>query len=222
MSLRRIRADVWICMLLGYLIGLLAAQIARGIWTKEYPNYVEEHTVAAGDIGGIAEESVYRAQNVEDLLTHEAFTIIPEEMQGNGYYKVDSHRVVNMWAVTLPSGEVIAVMVNPDSVQWVEDSSIYSGRGAILPVGRVVYADMTKDETFLQQIEFIQPLSRRDFYVDMRGNGGIESLEDYLKNPVDTAQMITVFISVIVLHMIGVNFGIFPKLFPPLSSLTNS
>ena len=52
-------------------------------------------------------------------------------------------------------------MVNPDSVQWVEDSSIYLRRGAILPVGHVVYADLTKDETFLQQIEFIQPLSRR-------------------------------------------------------------
>lgn len=30
---------------------------------------MEEHTVAAGDIGEIAEESVYRAQNVENLLT---------------------------------------------------------------------------------------------------------------------------------------------------------
>ena len=26
----------------------------------ESSNYVEEHTVAAGDIGGIAEESIYR------------------------------------------------------------------------------------------------------------------------------------------------------------------
>ena len=56
----------------------------------------------------------------------------------------------------------------------------------------------------------------------MRGNGGIESLEDYIKDPVETAQMITVFVSTILLLMIGVNFGIFPKLFPPLSALTNS
>ena len=56
----------------------------------------------------------------------------------------------------------------------------------------------------------------------MRGNGGVESLEDYLKNPVETAKMITFFVSAIVLHMIGIKFGIFPKLFLPLSALTNS
>ena len=48
--------------------------------------------------------------------------IVPEDMSGNGYYKIDSHTNVLMQAAILPSGELAAVWINPDSVQWDESS----------------------------------------------------------------------------------------------------
>ncbi len=57
-----------------------------------------------------------------------------------------------------------------DAVQNSEES-IYSGE-ATLPVGKIVYEDLSADTYFIGQIEYKEPLSRTDFYIDMLGIGG--------------------------------------------------
>ena len=87
-----------------------------------------------------------------------------------------------MYSVTLPSGERIAACINMDSVQHTGDS-MYSG-DSIMPVGRIVYEDLTSNEYFINQIEYSEELSRKDFYIDMIGNGGKLSKEDYTETPI--------------------------------------
>ena len=67
-----------------------------------------------------------------------------------------------LYALTLPSGELVAARINSDSVVK-EGDSIYSGNN-ILPVGKVVMANLTEDEYFINQIEYKEKLSRTDFY----------------------------------------------------------
>lgn len=209
---RALRFDLLICFAVGYLANFLTVYIARNILTQTYEDYVKEHTVADGDVGGIADDAVYQAQSVEDLLSHDTFTILPEEIQGNGYYNIKSNMTATLRAVTLPSGEVVAAWISPDSVQ--KNDGIFAKDFTILPVGRVVFEDLTKNETFLSQIEYIKPLSRKDFYIDMHGNGGIDSLENYMKFPISTVEFLTTIIIGIVLHMIGVKLKILPPVFP--------
>ncbi len=210
MRYRRLRFDIWLCLALGVLLSFLTVKIADFFLPDAYESYVAEHTVAAGDIGGTADESVFRAQNISDLLAHETFTVISPGIEyrnrGGGY-----HNGRYMHALTLPSGERVAACINIDSVQNSGDS-IYSG-DATLPVGRLVYEDLSEDSYFLGQIEYSERLSRTDFYVDMLGNGGVMSQEDYNERPTSVIQVLTVLFSFPLLHMAGSKLGIFPAFF---------
>lgn len=207
-----LRFDIWLCLALAYVISLIPVRILEKQIPAAYEGYVEEHTVADGEIGGIAGESVFRAQSVADLESHETFTVISDGIEyrnrGAGYYENKY-----MYALTLPSGELVAACVNEDSVQP-SGETIMSGDNT-LPVGRLVYEDLSQNETFLGQIEFKEPLSRTDFYVDMLGDGGRLSQEDYTEIPTLTVQLLVVFISFPILHTIGSRVGIFPRFFPP-------
>ena len=131
MRVHYLRFDIWLCLLISVLLSFIPAKILENTLPKSYDNYVEEHTVEDGEIGGVADETVYRAQNVEDLLNHDTFTIVSPGIQyrnrGGGY-----HGNYYMQAVTLPSGEIIAAKINSDSVQTTGDT-IYNG-DSILPV----------------------------------------------------------------------------------------
>lgn len=209
MRYHRMRFDIWLCLLLSFLVSLIPVKIMEHILPKRYEAYVEEHTVAAGEIGGTAGPEVYRAQSVEDLLSHATFTVVSPGIEyrnrGAGYYGG-----WYMHALTLPSGELVAAIINMDGVQV--EGEYYSGT-ATLPVGRVMYEDLTSNETFLKQIEYLEPLSRTDFYVDMMGNGGKLSQEDYSEMPTGTAQVLTIFICFPLLHLLGSKLGIFPAFF---------
>ncbi len=210
MRYHRLRYDIWICLLIAFLISLGTVKIVEQILPKQYESYVKEHTVADGDIGGKADESIYRAQNVEDLLSHDKFTVVSPGVEyrnhGSGYYEG-----YYMQALTLPSGERVAARINNDSVQPMGET-IMDGDN-ILPVGKIVYEDLTKNQTFLDQIQYKEDLSRTDFYVDMIGNGGIMNQENYSELPTTMAQMLTVIIAFPILHMIGSKIGIFPTFF---------
>lgn len=207
-----LRFDIWLCLLLSVLISMIPVKIAENVLPQKYEAYVEEHTVDDGDIGGIAGESVYRAQSVEDLLSHDTFTVISPGIQyrnrGGGYYNGNY-----MNALVLPSGEIIAALINIDSVQNTGDS-IFSG-DSILPVGKIVYEDLASNETFLNQIEYNEKLSRTDFYIDMLGNGGKVSEEDYSETSIMMIQIVTVVIAFPILHSIGAKIGIFPYFWAP-------
>lgn len=213
-----LRYDVWVCLALSVLIGLGAVKIAELFLPDAYESYTEEHTVAEGEIGGIADESFYRIQNVDDLLEHDTFTIESPGIEycnrGAGYYGS-----WYMYAVTLPSGERVAAVINGDSVQRTGET-IYDGV-SILPVGRVVYEDLTENETFLNQIEYSEPLSRTDLYIDMLGTGGKVSEEDYTQLPTILIQLGCVVIFFPLFHALGAKLGIFPYFFAPKKKKTS-
>lgn len=81
--------------------------------------------------------------------------------------------------------------------------------------GKIVYEDLTQDTYFINQIEFKEELTRKDFYIDMVGNGGKLSEEDYKEAPTLILQLITIIVSFPIFHMIGAKIGIFPYFFPP-------
>lgn len=196
--------------MIGFIISFGTGKITEIMVSKKYESYVKEHTVENGKIGGIADETFFRAQNIEDLLSHETFTIISPGIEyrnrGAGYYNNKY-----MQAVTLPSGERVAALINEDSVQHTKES-IYNG-DSILPVGKVVYEDLTKNTYFINQIEYKEPLSRTDFYIDMIGNGGKLKQEDYVKMPSLMVQITTIVLCFIIFHTIGSKIGIFPSFF---------
>lgn len=155
---------------------------------------------------------MFRAQNIEDLLSHDTFTIVSPGIEyrnrGAGYYN-NSY----MYAVKLPSGEIIAARINMESVKRTGED-IYSG-DSILPVGKIVYEDLNSSETFISQIEYKEKLSRKDFYIDMLGNGGKVSEENYTENSNTVIQIVTIIIAFPILHALGARIGIFPYFWAP-------
>ena len=65
------------------------------------------------------------------------------------------------------------------------------------------------------QIEYGDPLDRKDFYVDMVGEAEIASEESAVEGPKTMVQVLTVVISFPFLHALGAKFGIFPYFFGP-------
>lgn len=206
-----LRFDIWFCLLLAYGLSLGAEKLTALVLPPAYESYVEEHTVADGEIGGRAGADIPRVQSVEELLRQERFTIVSPGIEyrnrGAGY-----HDGVYTYAVTLPSGEVVAAVINMENVQQEGD---YYTSDHILPVGQVVYDDLTKDKSFLNQIQYGGELSRTDFYVDMRGNGGTVSQEDYSDHYASIVQVATLFLSFPLFHSLGAHLGIFPFFITP-------
>lgn len=206
-----LRFDIWLCLLLAYAISIGAVKVTRIVVEGGYGDYVEEHTVFDGDIGGKAGADVFRVQSVSDILSHETFTIVSPGIEycnrGAGYYNG-----VYTYAVTLPSGEVVAAQINMENVQYEGD---YYASDHTLPVGRVVWADLTESKMFMDQISYGPALSRTDFYVDMLGVGGRMSREDYTGRYTNTAQVAAILVCFPLFHALGSAVGLFPRFFPP-------
>lgn len=211
MRIYRMRIDVLICMGLAFLLSLGTGKLAYMAASLTYDSYVAAHTVAPGEIGGAAGEEVFRAQDVEGLLSHDKFTVISQGIEyrnrGGGYYE---SRYFNM--LTLPSGETVAACINNDGIQY--EGEFYTAEKT-LPVGKLVWVDLEGDATFLNQIQHSKPLSRTDFYIDMMGNGGAINLESYCGGPKALVQIITVILGFPLLHALGARIGLFPYFFLP-------
>lgn len=212
MRYHSLRFDIWLCLLFSFIISYIPATITDSAMSKKYNNYVKEKTALDGEIGGKANDKVFRAQNIEDLLSHDTFTVISPGIEyrnkGAGYFKN-----YYLYALTLPSGERVAARINTEAVMSSSDS-IYSGE-SILPVGKIVYEDLSKNKTFLSQIEYSKPLNRKDFYIDMVGNASRVSKDDYVGIPKLLAQLLTIVILFPIFHSIGSKLGIFPYFFAP-------
>lgn len=206
-----LRFDIWLCLALSVLLAFGAGKIANKILPQKYEEHKAEHVVDAGEIGGIANDSIFRAQNIEDLLSHNTFTVVSPGIEyrnkGGGFYNG-----FYLDQLTLPSGELVAARINYDSV--VSDGDYYTGNST-LPVGKIIEADLTEDKTFLEQIEFKTPLDRKDFYIDMVGEAEIASEESFIEAPIMIIQIITVLITFPIFHIIGAKLGIFPYILPP-------
>lgn len=211
MRIYRVRIDVLICMGLAFLLALGTGKLAEWVCTFTYDGYVAAHTAAPGEIGGAAGKGVFRAQNVNDLLSHDTFTVISQGIEyrnvGGGYYGGKYFNVL-----TLPSGETVAAHINDKGIQY--EGEFYTSEKT-LPVGRVVWEDIYKDTTFINQIQHNNPLSRTNFYIDMMGNGGALNFESYSGGPKAFTQIATWIVSFPLLHMLGAKVGIFPYIFPP-------
>ncbi len=211
MRYHSLRFDIWLCLLLSFLVSYIPVKIADKIIPNKYQEYVKEHTVKEGDIGGKATPDIFRVQSIADILEHETFTIVSPGIEyrnkGAGY-----HNGIYTYAVTLPSGEKVAVQINMDAIEI--DGDYYSGK-ATLPIGKVVYEDLSKDESFLHQIEFREKLTRKDFYIDMLGKGGYVNEETYSETPKLFIQLGTIIIMFPIFHTVGAKLGIFPYFIAP-------
>ena len=203
--------DVWLCLLIAVLVAWGTGAAAEKVTQMVYEREVAAHAPVAGEIGGQAGEDVFRAQNVEDLLSHDTFTVVSPGIEyrnrGSGYYGGKY-----FLALTLPSGERVAAWINGDSVQE-EGGNDYYSSDKILPLGCVVWEDLTRNQTFLDQIQFKEPLSRTDFYVDMVGNTAVLAEDQALETPKLVVQVATVLIVFPLVHMLGYKFGLFPAYF---------
>lgn len=211
MRRRYLSFDAWLCLLLSVLLAMGAGKLTGSITASLYEEHLEAHKPVDGELGGRAGEDVFRAQNVEDLLNHDTFTVVSPGIQyrnrGAGYYDGKYFQ-----ALTLPSGELVAAWINGESVQEVGGSDYYTS-DKILPLGRIVYEDLSSNETFLGQIEFSEPLSRTDFYVDMVGNTAVMDEEQALETPKLVVQLLTVLITFPLFHMLGSKLGLFEAYF---------
>lgn len=209
MRYHHLRFDIWLCLLLALFVSILPANLTERFLSRNYENYVEEHTVPEGEIGGMAGSDVFRAQSIEDLETHDTFTVVSPGIEyrnrGAGYYGN-----YYLYALTLPSGERVAAAINMENVRT--EGDYYSGE-ATLPVGKIIREDLASSENFISQIEHSEPLSRRDFYIDMMGSGGTVSQDDYTGPAVMLARILTVLIFFPLFHALGSKFGIFPAFF---------
>ena len=82
--------DIWVCLALAVLVAMGTGKLAGIVAEKSYAAQVEAHKPVDGNIGGKAGEEVFRAQNVEDLLSHETFTVVSPGFEyrnrGAGFY----------------------------------------------------------------------------------------------------------------------------------------
>lgn len=211
MRRRYLSFDAWLCLALSMLLALGTGKAAEMIAEPLYQRHLEAHEPVDGEIGGPADERTFQAQTVEDLLLHDTFTVMSHGIQyrnrGAGYYDGKY-----LQALTLPSGELVAAWINEESVQQINGSDYYTSDKR-LPLGRVVYEDLTAEESFLHQIEYTEPLSRRDFYVDMVGDTAVLSEEYALETPKLMVQLATVAVAFPLLHMLGSKLGLFEAYF---------
>lgn len=202
--------DAFICLCLSVLVALGTGKIAETAAEKLYADEVEAHKAVDGEIGGRADDTVLRAESIEDMLDNDTFTIVSYGIQymneGAGY-----HNGRYMYNVRLPSGERVAAWINTDSVQHTGDI-IYSG-DSILPLGRIVWEDLSGDSNFLSQIEHGNSLTRKDFYVDMVGDTAVQNEEQAIDTPKIVTQVLTVLVCFPIFHMLGSKIGLFPPYF---------
>lgn len=210
MRRRYLSFDAWLCLALAFVVALGTGALAEKAAVHLYAQQVEAHKPVDGQIGGKAGETVFKAQNVEDLLSHDTFTVVSPGIEyrnrGSGYYGGRYFQ-----ALTLPSGELVAAWINGESVQCTGED-IFSGDN-ILPLGRVVWEDLTSNQTFLEQIEFREPLSRTDFYVDMVGDTAVLDEEQATQTPKLMVQLLTVVVLFPILHMLGSKLGLWSAYF---------
>lgn len=211
MRRRYLSFDAWLCLALSALIALGTGKVAETAAKAVYEKTVEAHAPVDGEIGGRAEEETFQAQSVNDLLSHDTFTVVSPGIEyrnrGAGYYGGCYFQ-----ALTLPSGELVAAWINEESVQMI-DGDDYFTTDKRLPLGRVVWEDLSSNQTFLDQIQHSEPLSRTDFYVDMVGDTAVLAEDQAVDTPKIMVQVLTVCIFFPIFHALGSKIGLWTPYF---------
>lgn len=213
MRIYRMRFDVWLSMLLAFGVAWLVGLGVDKVTEQTYEGYSESRQVDEGAVGGVATDDIFRIKSIDDIRSHELFTLETEGIsyrnEGGGYF---GGRFLD--SVELPSGERVAMWINNENV--VSEGDYFTDMNT-LPVGRLVAADLAADESFMHQVDYdgTRPLSATDFYVDMVGEGGRVSKESYKEGYKTWAQIIAGIISFGVIHNLGARIGIFPYIIAP-------
>ena len=157
MRVYKIRFDVLICIILSALVVLGITKVLPVFYSMLYDRYTQTHMVSDGDIGGKAGEDVYRAQSVEEILSHNTFTV---QVEYGSLLTADTDYFGDTYLLNLelPSGERVAACINNAAMQKNDEEDYF-----IMPVGKVVEADLSRDAEFISGIERSDALSRTDF-----------------------------------------------------------
>lgn len=154
MRLHRLRFDIWLCLLVAYLVSLGTGAAASALSAATYDGYAEVHSAAPGQAGSPAGPEVPRAQSIAELLELDTFTVLSQGIayrnEGAGYFEGSY-----LYNLALPSGERVAARIHTESVQ---DGENFASGQVVLPVGRVIWADLEEDPAFLEQITSGYPL----------------------------------------------------------------
>lgn len=203
-----LRFDIWFSLLMAF----LAAKgvewcLSQFVVDSAYESYYEKTVIADGEIGGRAGEEVFRAQSVEDMQSHETFTIVVDGIKyynEGGAFGVDGYWNI----IPMPSGERIAARLNNDAIQHTGES-IYQG-DSILPLGRLVEEPL--DDTLAETLKMFD-ITRTDLYIDMKGAGGPITKDSFAENSTAAVQMIIGIAVFAAVHTLGSRFEIFPAFF---------
>ena len=76
MRLHRLRFDIWLCLLVAYLVSLGTGAAASALSAATYDGYAEVHSAAPGQAGSPAGPEVPRAQSIAELLELDTFTVL--------------------------------------------------------------------------------------------------------------------------------------------------
>lgn len=91
MRLHRLRFDIWLCLLVAYLVSLGTGAAASALSAATYDGYAEVHSAAPGQAGSPAGPEVPRAQSIAELLELDTFTVLSQGIayrnEGAGYLR---------------------------------------------------------------------------------------------------------------------------------------
>ncbi|WP_288860180.1 hypothetical protein [uncultured Flavonifractor sp.] len=115
MRLHRLRFDIWLCLLVAYLVSLGTGAAASALSAATYDGYAEVHSAAPGQAGSPAGPEVPRAQSIAELLELDTFTVLSQGIayrnEGAGYFEGSY-----LYNLALPSGERVAARIHTESV----------------------------------------------------------------------------------------------------------
>ena len=140
MRLHRLRFDIWFCLLVAYLVSLGTGAAASALSAATYDGYAEVHSAAPGQAGSPAGPEVPRAQSIAELLELDTFTVLSQGIayrnEGAGYF--EGSYLYNLASLR----GTVAARIHTESVQ---DGEKFASGEVVLPVGRVIWADLEED-----------------------------------------------------------------------------
>lgn len=111
---RSLPYDAAICLCLAALIawgvGILTGKVAESSWERQKEKLAPE----SGEVGGIAGKEVFRVETVEDMLSHDTFTI---ECPYHNFYN-DGTGWVNIRRTVRPASASRRAAQESGSVLW--------------------------------------------------------------------------------------------------------
>ncbi len=208
-----LRWDIFLTVLLAFLLGSGAQWCANQLAHGRYEAYQAEHAAEAGTVGAPATDGLVRAKTMADLENNQFFTL---EMGQVTYISnspgpwIDGFR----WSIfTLDDGTRIAAKVNGDSVVYRDTSVGYiTSSDAILPVGTLVYEELTDEQ--IEAMDQYHGVTVTNCYIDMEGGHATISESDFTDYMGLTVFFAVFVLSFLLIRLIGVRTRLFPRIIP--------